>query len=229
MHGSFSSILRLFDVFGEFAYIVRSFTVVRLLFGGFSYLWQAVNKFFGRKLERRSLTDQAHLHLRSSSSFTANDVDMFERRRGSIPGSSSSASSSSSSFPTPLVLVALGVLSIPFLLVKVSTILRRKARELKLDEAWDGPRVRAYVLHDFAPENPQDLPMKKDEVIVVVARPFPDWWEGESLDGRRRGLFPANFVREMTETMAPAGAETMGNMDDADGERRSRNENKNDG
>lgn len=41
---------QIIDVFGEFAYVIRGFTIVRLLFGGFSWVWRAL----GRKKKKKN-------------------------------------------------------------------------------------------------------------------------------------------------------------------------------
>ena len=125
-----------------------------------------------------------------------NDVDLFHRQE--------QHKKQAKSFPVLLVLIGLGFLSLPVILVKLSNALRRKAAELQLDDAWENKlNVKARALSDFNGEDPQDLPFRKDQIINILSRPFPDWWEGETADGRR-GLFPANFVKELPP---PAGPE----------------------
>jgi hypothetical protein len=50
--------------------------------------------------------------------------------------------------------------------------------------------------YDFRGETEMDLSFRKDDVIKLLDKPYPDWWLGE-VDGRR-GLFPNNFVKPLT-------------------------------
>lgn len=58
--------------------------------------------------------------------------------------------------------------------------------------------TRAVVLYDFRPQSPDDLELYKGNIIMILSKPFPGWWEGEVIDGRARGargLFPENYVQ----------------------------------
>ncbi|KAM0750292.1 hypothetical protein T439DRAFT_326251 [Meredithblackwellia eburnea MCA 4105] len=56
-------------------------------------------------------------------------------------------------------------------------------------------KVRA--LYDFETETPQELPLKKGDIIKVISCTYPAWWLGE-LRGRQ-GIFPTSYVEEMPE------------------------------
>ena len=56
-------------------------------------------------------------------------------------------------------------------------------------------RVRA--LYDFEPTESGELGFQKDDIIVVLATSYQDWWKGE-LYGRE-GIFPVNYVEEIKE------------------------------
>ena len=49
MHGSFSSVIRLVDVFGEFLVVVRSFAVYRVVASAVSYVWRVLCYMVGRE------------------------------------------------------------------------------------------------------------------------------------------------------------------------------------
>jgi len=55
--------------------------------------------------------------------------------------------------------------------------------------------VRA--LYDFEPTESGELGFQKDDIIVVLATSYQDWWKGE-LYGRQ-GIFPVNYVEEIKE------------------------------
>ncbi|KAI8865988.1 hypothetical protein GQ42DRAFT_181600, partial [Ramicandelaber brevisporus] len=64
-----------------------------------------------------------------------------------------------------------------------------------------------YAIHDFIPENEDEVSFRAGEPIVVIERDdqFGDgWWNGRNLRGES-GLFPANFVSPV-----PINAATVG-------------------
>lgn len=50
--------------------------------------------------------------------------------------------------------------------------------------------VRA--MYDFTPQEAGELEFRRGEIITVVDRTDPNWWEGEIAN--RRGYFPATYV-----------------------------------
>ncbi|KAG8230859.1 hypothetical protein J437_LFUL010780 [Ladona fulva] len=69
--------------------------------------------------------------------------------------------------------------------------------------------VEALVEFDYAAQEPDELTLKKGDIITgVVKEPGNGWWEG-SLKGQR-GLFPDNFVKVLTKDGA-------GDKDDKNG------------
>ncbi|KAJ2742265.1 actin binding protein [Coemansia sp. BCRC 34301] len=59
-----------------------------------------------------------------------------------------------------------------------------------------GPLARA--VYDYDAEADDELAFKEGEIIYSIDQLDPGWWAGESEDGLRHGVFPANFV-EMIE------------------------------
>uniref|UniRef100_A0A5S6R4V8 Dynamin-binding protein n=1 Tax=Trichuris muris TaxID=70415 RepID=A0A5S6R4V8_TRIMR len=55
----------------------------------------------------------------------------------------------------------------------------------------------ARALYDFHSSTPGDLQFNSDEVVLIKGRVNKDWFQGESLDGGRRGIFPVNYVFEV--------------------------------
>ncbi|KAF8938465.1 hypothetical protein EDD21DRAFT_371733 [Dissophora ornata] len=59
------------------------------------------------------------------------------------------------------------------------------------------PVKRVRALYDFEPTENGELGFQKDDIIVVLATSYQDWWKGE-LYGRQ-GIFPVNYVEEVKE------------------------------
>ncbi|KAF8967806.1 ESCRT-0 subunit protein hse1 [Entomortierella lignicola] len=59
------------------------------------------------------------------------------------------------------------------------------------------PVKRVRALYDFEPTESGELGFQKDDIIVVLATSYQDWWKGE-LYGRQ-GIFPVNYVEEIKE------------------------------
>ncbi|KAJ2909053.1 hypothetical protein GGI21_002270, partial [Coemansia aciculifera] len=61
-----------------------------------------------------------------------------------------------------------------------------------------GPLARA--VYDYDAEAEDELAFKEGEIIYSVDQLDPGWWAGESEDGLRHGVFPANFVEMLEDT-----------------------------
>jgi len=180
LHGSFASILRLLDVFGEFFYVIRTFAVFRLLFGGFRRGWRILNWILGRHTATNRLqATQEGLEVADYKDFQSN-----QRRQKTLP----------------MMFVILGVIcvSLPLLFVRMWKAVNRLKllQDLeepdRMEDVWSGELHTVRAKHTFAGESEMDLPFREGDLIKVIGKPFPEWWEGE-LNGRK-GLFPANFV-----------------------------------
>lgn len=58
-----------------------------------------------------------------------------------------------------------------------------------------------FALHDFDAVNPEDLPLKRGEQILVLKKDegFNDgWWEGQNIEGKK-GLFPVIYTMSYSE------------------------------
>ncbi|KAH9502294.1 Sex muscle abnormal protein 5 [Bulinus truncatus] len=53
------------------------------------------------------------------------------------------------------------------------------------------------AMYDFTPNNQEELALKKGDIIRLLAKSDPNWWEGE-VNGRT-GFFPKNYVKECNE------------------------------
>ncbi|KAG0246083.1 hypothetical protein B0O80DRAFT_305536 [Mortierella sp. GBAus27b] len=72
----------------------------------------------------------------------------------------------------------------------------RPAQRSETEPAPLAKRVRA--LYDFEPTESGELGFQKDDIIVVLAESYKDWWKGELFG--RQGIFPVNYVEEIKET-----------------------------
>jgi len=187
VHGSFASVLRLMEVFGEFFFVIRSF---------------AVFKFFASTFARLSGTQGLLEDGRARKDVDVSDFIGGNNKR------------SQRTIPFLLLLVAISV-STPILIVRLWNALKGRRTPDKLEGAWKetadksdipanpeqtGPfRGLARAIFDFQGETPRDLSFRKDETIRILDRPYEQWWLGETPDGRQ-GFFPSNFVELLKET-----------------------------
>jgi hypothetical protein len=119
--------------------------------------------------------------------------------------------------PVILILLGLAVFSLPMFFMKYLKSFREHEKLLEssgktLENAWnpDQPqlpngRFVALALDNFMGQNQMELSFRKDETIIVISKPYPDWWEGE-INGRV-GLFPANLVRALAPSEPSAQVE----------------------
>ncbi|KAG5360830.1 Class E vacuolar protein-sorting machinery protein [Yarrowia sp. B02] len=68
-----------------------------------------------------------------------------------------------------------------------------------------GGKVEA--LYDYAAQDPTDLALVKGDQIDIIEKLNNDWWKGRGPSGKE-GIFPANYVKEISSTpyMAPPPA-----------------------
>ncbi|KAG0300727.1 ESCRT-0 subunit protein hse1 [Dissophora globulifera] len=59
------------------------------------------------------------------------------------------------------------------------------------------PVKKVRALYDFEPTESGELGFQKDDIIVVLATSYQDWWKGELFG--RQGIFPVNYVEEIKE------------------------------
>jgi len=182
LHGSFASVIRLIDVFGEFFYVMRTFAVFRLLFGSFGKGWNILNLLLGRNIGVNTLKSGGEgIELSDYKNFQATQ----NRKRN-----------------LPMMVVMMGVVfaSLPLLCIKLwkaasKMKLLEQLEPEKLEDVWSnggsaGTFGRAKFA--FAGETEMDLPFREGDKIRIIGKPFQEWWEGE-VNGRK-GLFPSNFV-----------------------------------
>lgn len=172
VHTSFTSIIRVIDVFGEFLYVIRSFTIFRIVYAIISRFWKSFSWLFRNSSSLQSNTPD--------SSFI-NDYAKYQNEQ-----------KQKNSFPFTMIMFGIAIIFGPSALIKFWNSLKAWSATESLDDLWGSQLVKVKAKFDFQGQNEMDLSFRKDEVFVVTNKPFPEWWEGE-LHGRR-GLFPAQFV-----------------------------------
>ncbi|KAJ2848854.1 actin binding protein, partial [Coemansia erecta] len=65
---------------------------------------------------------------------------------------------------------------------------------------------RARAVYDYEATAEDELEFNEGDTIYKVEQLDPGWWAGETKDGSRRGVFPANFVELIDETQQAAPA-----------------------
>ncbi|KAG0376640.1 ESCRT-0 subunit protein hse1 [Mortierella sp. AD032] len=74
---------------------------------------------------------------------------------------------------------------------------KSSSRPAQHHETEAAPVKRVRALYDFEPTESGELGFQKDDVIVVLATSYQDWWKGELFG--RQGIFPVNYVEEIKE------------------------------
>ena len=71
-------------------------------------------------------------------------------------------------------------------------------------------KIKAKVLFDYAPTQPDELKLTTGEIIYIIDKHLEDegWWRGESIVTGRVGVFPDNFVEEILESLSSAATES---------------------
>lgn len=55
--------------------------------------------------------------------------------------------------------------------------------------------MEAVVLYDYAAQEPDELTLRKGDVITKIKSTDGGWWEGTLSKDGKRGVFPDNFVK----------------------------------
>lgn len=69
------------------------------------------------------------------------------------------------------------------------------------NNAGRNKKIKATVLFDYFPTQPDELKLMTGEVIYILDKYLEDegWWRGESITTGRVGVFPDNFVEEIID------------------------------
>ena len=58
--------------------------------------------------------------------------------------------------------------------------------------------VKVRALYDFAPQERNELPLVKNQVIIVTDQSDKNWWRGHlENDPKKEGLFPVPYIEVM--------------------------------
>jgi hypothetical protein len=197
LYGSFSSVLRLFESMAELRrellFIFQTVTLYRLLksvLGRFG----SVGKFITGPPDSTT----------SSSSSSGLDLDSFQQFQGKDRAPRGRRL-------WPFLLFLISAIGGPLLINRLWRMLRAAANfgqpalPEQLAEEREAP-IYVQALYDFVGSGSEgDLQFSKGAMIRVLrADPDQGWWEGE-VDGRA-GLFPANFVQQISQPHHADGA-----------------------
>jgi len=179
-HGSLASVLRVFEFSAELFYVIQSFAVFRF----FYKIWKVLNWLVGRNVQ--SLTAPQQNTLQNGINFEEFQENSKRTKRSLVMS---------------FLLLGITCVSAPAIISKVWKILRERRLVTNLERVWNeadsslnsSSTFMARALYDFRGEDPRmDLNFRQDDLIKVISKPFPEWWEGE-INGRT-GLFPSNLV-----------------------------------
>lgn len=61
-------------------------------------------------------------------------------------------------------------------------------------------RSKVIANYDFTPNDPEELPFKRGDIIMIIDKKDPNWWTGEVERGgqTQRGLLPRTYVSAYT-------------------------------
>jgi peroxin-13 len=169
IYTSYSSFIGLLEGFSHLGYILSGFTFLRWL--------------IGRKKEITN-KDQP----RNPSNPFVNEFQIAKK-------------SPYRQWTSVIVIIGLFVVGLPLL-----TYLYKKMHELvdddedeqnKEGEAPWKPKI-GIAIADYKAAGPDDIEFMKGDQILVISKPFAEWWEGEVYSRGQgplqRGLFPFNFI-----------------------------------
>ncbi|CAF0913185.1 unnamed protein product [Brachionus calyciflorus] len=71
-------------------------------------------------------------------------------------------------------------------------------------------KIKAKVLFDYEPSQPDELKLTRNEIIYILDRNLDDegWWKGEIITSGKIGVFPDNFVQIIDEEKSKKFIET---------------------
>lgn len=193
-HGSFASILRLMDVFGEFLYVTKTFVIFRIIYSAFIKLHKFImSTIIGIDFSQQNNINNNIIDIKDYKNFQNNK----QQKKISMI----------------LILLGFTCLSGPMLIVRLWNAYKKRQnikninnQQENLDNIWKKEEMKnekeiskmVKALYDFKGENETDLSFHQNDIIFVLDKPFPEWWFGELMNGKK-GLFPANFVEFIEE------------------------------
>jgi hypothetical protein len=169
IYTSYSSFIGLLEGFSHLGYILSGFTFLRWLMG-----------------RKKEITNKDQPPSRSNP--FVNEFQIAKK-------------SPYRQWTSVIVIIGLFVVGLPLL-----TYLYKKMHELVDDDEeeqnaagetpWK-PKI-GIAIADFKAAGPDDIEFMKGDQILVISKPFAEWWEGEVYSRGQgplqRGLFPFNFI-----------------------------------
>jgi len=188
MHGSFTSVLRLCERMGqlnsEVMMMIKTFTLFRLLQSFSTRFMQVFRYMTGRPMSLQ-LTKSSKLDFPRGTGFDVRDFQEFTRVEQPLaPG-----------WGAMMVVFVVTFVGLPVLLHRLVTAFTRSRSRDPMELQWgqlQSGQERVRAKYDFVAETNRDLPFYTGDVLVVLNKAHPDWWEAE-MNGRA-GLIPSNYV-----------------------------------
>ena len=60
--------------------------------------------------------------------------------------------------------------------------------------------VKVRALYDFAPQERNELPLVKNQIIIVTDQSDKNWWRGHlETDPKKEGLFPVPYIEVINQ------------------------------
>lgn len=184
LHGSFASVLRLFDSMRLLRHYLADSIKVFAVFAIFRKFWYRIYCILCRAMGRSAPEAYEPSARAMDKQWDADfgPVDGVDPRMH-LPKRRSGAAKA--------VLLLVGLLGVLLAGPAVYRLIRGPRRQRKIPPPSELPSARA--LHDFAGESPEHLPFRKGDIISIIQVLGPDWLKGQ-LNGKV-GLVPQNYVQ----------------------------------
>jgi peroxin-13 len=192
LHGSFASVLRLFDSMRLLRHYLADTIKVFAVFALFRKFWYRIYCLLCRAVGR-SAPDAYEPSARAMDQQWDADfgpVDGVDPRMH-LPKRRSGAAKA--------VLLLVGLLGVLLAGPAVYRLIRGPRKRREIPSPSELPSARA--LHDFAGQAPEHLPFRKGDIISIVQVLGPDWLKGQ-LNGKV-GLVPQNYVQPIPRQLPP--------------------------
>jgi len=200
LHGSFASVLRLLEVFGEFFFVMKTFAA----FGLFTRI---SNWMLGRKNipKNRIEGKNSGSNNQLASKYPVvdiSDISSFENRKGKF-------------FPLAMMLLGVTCIGLPLFMNRVwkklmQTTNSEQNADGHIENLWPEEKpgdplnseelILARAKRNFNGQEAEELTFRQNDIFLITSKPFPDWWEGE-VNGRR-GLFPRELIEIVDDPAA---------------------------
>jgi len=188
MHGSFTSVVRLCERMGqlnsEVMMMIKTFTLFRILQSFSTRFMQVFRYITGRPMALQHTKESKLDFPRGKGGFNVRDFKEFTRADQPLaPG-----------WGSMMVVFIVTFVGLPVLLHRLVTVFTRSRHRDSMELQWGqlGGQERVRAKYDFVAETNRDLSFCTGDVLVVLNKAHPDWWEAE-INGRA-GLIPSNYI-----------------------------------